>query len=231
MRIQDTPVWNDPLVQETIAAIGDVGEITQDGDISDNPVMRILTETGCQDPLAVCTVLGDIFYVGESLPQPVQAIAELVRIERVKEEGTAHLFAAGSATPLRIVLASLAAESTGDAFREASANGDPKELRGLVISAADTVIDLADGMAESGLWKEIPPKLLEKFMESAENIRSLLDSPSRKKVLDMAVGNLKTLAMQAAVQEAKDTTPPRHDPTSQFEACKKLAKTRYRLGQ
>lgn len=231
MRIQDTAVWNSPLVQETIAAIGDAGEITQAEDVNENPVMRVLMETECLDPLVIGVALADCRYVTSDLPQPVQETLELVNIDRIKEEGVAHLFAAGTPAPLCIILAGLAAESTGDAFREAMAGYDAKEMRPYVNSAADTVIGLADGLVDSGLWQQVPPRLVDKFLESAANIRGLLESPSRRKVLDTAVSDLKLAIAQATAAEMTgDACPPRIDPASQYEVCKNLAKTRYRIG-
>ena len=230
MRIQDTDVWNDPLVQETLAGVTDGGELSDEGDVNGNPVMKMLLETDCLEPVAVSMVIGSGAFVRrENLPPSVSGALDLAQAERVREEGPAHLFEAGNASALRFVLAEFASEATGDAYKNLVARPDFKELKPHVDAAAENVVALAEGLIDSGMWREMPPKLLDKFVECMENVRSMSDSMLARRGISSAISSFKTAVAEGTAREMAEMRAPCIDPSSRYAAMKHIAKTKYRL--
>jgi hypothetical protein len=231
MRIQDTDIWNDPIVQETIACIGEVGEITGGGDVNDNPIIKVMLETGGLDPLAVAAVMAgendSLFHRG-MLPASVQEVLELARATRVREEGPEHIFAARNASALRVVLAEFTSEVTGEAYQKLLNRPDFSELREHIDAGAQNVVALCDGLIETGLLREMPPKLLDKFIESMENVRFMVETSVLKRGVASAIQSLKLAIAETAAEEIA-AVAPRIDPSSQYEQMKQVAKTKFRV--
>lgn len=229
MRIQDTKIWNDPLVEETIAAVAELGEFGDTGDLNDHPVIRMLMDTDCLDPLTVAMVVGSGCFPRQSYPQEVNEGLELARADRVREEGPQHLFEAGNVSALRLVLAEFAVEATGDHFKDQVAKHDKASLKPHIDAAAANMVALADGLVDYGLWREIPPKLLDKFIEAMDNVRGLADTSVLKRGMCSSIANLKTAVAEGTMQEITEIRAPCIDPSSRYEAMKHIARTRYRL--
>jgi hypothetical protein len=231
MRIQDTDVWNDPLVQETLACVGELGELGDSGDINDNPVMKMLVETECFDPLAVSAVMagecGSLFMKGV-LPAAVSRQIEMTMPERVREQGPAHIFAAKDASALRQVLAEFSSEVTGEAYQKLLNRPDFKDIKPHIDAAAENVAALADGMIGTGLWRDVSPKLLDRFIESMENVSQLVESPVLKRGVRATVTSFKEAI---ATGTAKDIIAgqPQLDPACPYETLKQVAKTKFKV--
>ena len=229
MRIQDTEVWNDPLVQETLAGIAELGDLADSGDPGDAPIMKMLLETECLEPLAVSMALGMNAFDQRVLPAQVHEALELAEARRVREEGPAHLFASGNASALRFVLAEFASEATGEAYQNLLKRPDFNEIKPHVEAAAENVVALADGLVETGLWREMPPKLLDKFIESMENVRDMSGSGLAKRGIASSIAGLKTAVAEGTAREMAELRAPCVDPSSRYETMKHIAKTKYRL--
>lgn len=231
MRIQDTDVWNELVVQETVAMVGDLGEIGMNGDVNENPIMKVMLETGCLDPLAVSAVLAgenDTLFHSGALPPPVQEVLDLSRATRVREEGPGHIFTARNASALCVVLAEFSSEVTGDAYSKLLDRHDFSELKPHIDAGAHNVVALADGMIETGMLRDISPKLLDKFIEGMENVRQMAESSVLKRGIASAVQSLKAAIAETAAEELTSAAP-RIDPNSPYEQMKQLAKTKFKV--
>lgn len=231
MRIQDTDVWNDPLVQETIACIGDLGEAGDRGDVNDNRIIRMLVETECFDPLAVATAMardcGSLF-MKAALAETVARNIDMVEAERVREQGPGHIFAAKNSSALRFVLAEFTSEVTGEAYQKLLNRPDFPDLKEHINAAAQNVVALSDGLIETGMLRDMPPKLLDKFIESMENVRFMVETSVLKRGVASAIQSLKLAIAETAAEEIA-AAAPRIDPSSQYEQMKQVAKTKFRV--
>jgi hypothetical protein len=229
MRIQDTDTWNDPLVQETLASVAELHDLADGGDVNDHPIMKVLLQTDCLDPMAVAMVVGMNPYAQAAIPHEVRDALELAEAERVRDNGPGHLFMAGNSSAIRFVLAEFASEATGDAYKQLRARTDLAEIKPHIEAAASNVVALAEGLMDSGLWREMPPKLLDKFVESMENVKSMTDSGILKRGIASTVSSFKAVIAEGNAQEMTEVRAPCIDPSSQYMAMKQVARTKFRL--
>jgi hypothetical protein len=229
MRIQNTETWNDPLVQETLAGVAELHELADRGDINDHPVMKVLLQTECLDPLAVAMVIGMDPYARDAVPSEVRDALDLAEAERVRENGPGHLFMAGNVSAIRFVLAEFASEATGEGYKQLLARPDLAEIKPHIEAAAENVVALADGLMDSGLWRDMPPKLLDKFIESMENVKSMTGSSILKRGIASTVSAFKTVIAEGNAQEMTEVRAPCIDPSSQYMAMKQIARTKFLL--
>jgi hypothetical protein len=136
---------------------------------------------------------------------------------------------AGNASAIRFVLAEFASEATGEGYQALRTRSDLAGIKPHIEAAAGNVVALAEGLMETGMWREMPPKLLDKFIESMENVKFLCDSGVLKRGIASAVSSLKVTIAEGNAQEMTEVRAPCVDPSSQYMAMKHVARTKFRL--
>lgn len=218
MRIEDTDIWNDELVRETLENVAPDLD-----DLNASPYLRVLVETDSLDALNLSYLISETGSVFGTLPPAVEAFSERMNISAMREKPEI-VFGGDDTSGLKMVLAVLVSETTGEGLEKmkSAMGGRMSDFR----QGMDLIMELADRMVETGAVHNLPPALVEKFTEGLDNLKPLIDQSSRRKVMAEAAASLKFALQQGAAEEVH---APRIDPDSQYARLKQVARTKLKL--
>jgi hypothetical protein len=223
MKVEESDIWEDPFVQDIRKAVdADLDALNK------TPAVRALLATNSLDPLTAGVLIAATGSPKGELPRRVKEAVDLLESSsRLYSEGPGFLFQSEDTTVLKITVATLAHETTGEGFEKTKsvAAGRKSEVQ----KGVDLMADIADRLVESGAHLAIEPKLVERFAEGLDNMKQLEDFSSRRKMLNEASSALKYAMMQGNAAEVTHRAP-RVDPDSQFIRLKNDAKSRFKLG-
>lgn len=218
MKIENSKLWNDPLVRETLENVAPDLD-----DLNDSAYLRVLVETDSLDALNLSYLISETGSVFGTLPPSVEAFSERMNITAMREKPEI-LFEAEDTSGLKMVLAVLVSETTGAGLEKmkSAMGGRMQDFR----QGMDLIMELADRMVETGAVHNLPPALVEKFTEGLDNVKPLMEQTSRRKVMAEASASLKFAMQRGNVEEV---CAPRIDPDSQYARLKSVARTKLKL--
>lgn len=224
MKFEDSPIWDDPFVKEIRQSV--------DADLealNKVPAVKSLLETGSLDAETAAVLIAATGRVTGELPARVKKGVTLLEDSmRLYSEGPAFLFDAEDASVLKITLATLSSETTGEGFAKIKELAAAGQRRADLQKGVDLMTEISDRLVESGAHLAIEPKLVERFAEGLENMKQVEPFSSRRKMLNEAASALKYAMMQGAAAEVTHHAP-RIDPDSQYSRLKNDARNRFKL--
>ena len=243
MGLQLADIGNDPLVKETLAIFMEaVDESAPESEWSrrppreylepdlENPIFKILAETDALDSATAAGLACEHLLNWASLESVEKKLQPDV-LEVIKfmnnEQGVApeELVAKATPTGLKLLIASFAASTTSDDFKQMLAEAHPVELRMALSEISGLMTDIADRMLEDKSWQAIPPKLLDRYMDGMANLANATPGRAQKRFINMLISDLKTdVAKTAAAEIAALTPAPVIDPESPFVQLKNNAR-------
>ena len=238
MGLQIADLKDDPIVRQTLKAFsealsGDEGGGEADypmPPVDDMPGVRALLETDALDSVcaAVLSVgpLTHIISVDDIEKKLDPRVAETLRLlDGDATGGPEELLKAGNPHILKLLVASIAGSTDKDELRGMASHGDPMEIKMMANDLSDFILAISEHMIDNGAVKDIPPKLMDKFIEGIGNLSAITPSRTHKRVLTDITRELKEAVVKAAAVEVTVlTAPPVIDPASPFEKLKNDAR-------
>lgn len=222
MKIEDTALWNDPLVRETLDNVApDMAALNA------VPALKALRETEALDALTLAYLVSETGTVFGTLSPQVEAFGELVASGNLHEALDA-LFRPENASALRLVMAVLVTETTGEGLEKTQAAIASGRRKDEFRAGMDIMLEIADRLVTSEAVYALPPALVEKFAEGLDNMKPLQELSVHRKVMGEASASLKYAMMQANAEDIA-VAAPRIDPESQYAQLKPLARAKLRL--
>lgn len=192
-------VLNDPLVQETIAAIG-----SQPGsrDIFGNPALAALADADTLDSVTAAALIA----VGaradsRGLPRPVREAVEILSSPAVAYLGPLAMFESDNPAVHKIGLASVAAGLSGRELQRAQNDLSGRRFREEMTEVIEASLMMIDRVIESGTWKDMSPKLIDRFTDGLQNLKPLAGGKTRQRLIDISVQALKAEVAKGAAAE------------------------------
>ena len=243
MAMQKSDILSDLLVQNTAGAFretilekykgneyGPSAESLEARLDKDNPLIDILAETDSLEPVIAAVLIAeqyagytDINDVLPKLDKEVGAALKLLQSEEVMS-GPQALISSGNPVALKFAVGMIASLTSGEEFEEMKAEASPAELGMMMGQITGPVTDLAEHLSEGDNWKALPPKLLERYIETVETLAALSTSKTQKRVMTSIVDELKASIAKANTIELIETTAPKIDPDSPFVQLQNQAK-------
>jgi hypothetical protein len=242
MGLQLADVENDPLVQKTMQAFQDaIDEEYPDADFKpqsrhmvpqlDHPGFKILAEADALDSVSAAVLAASHFDVVISLDRVEDRLdKEVADVLRELQGGALSgdpdaLFGSDNPRVIKLLVAIVAGTTTSDELKDMAGQMHPSELRMQLGDAAEVLAALSEKMVDTGLCRELPPKLMDKFIEGVDNIANLMPGRVFKKAMREVGQELRTEMAKAAAEELTSlSTPPQVDPDSRFEQLKDNAR-------
>lgn len=246
MSMQISDIVNDPLVQETVKVFKDAilekykgndygpteDRLTLDID-SEHPALQALVATDSLDSVSAA-VLASEHYVGwgidpsslgAKLNPEVADTLKMLRDEAFLTGGKA-LVESGNPTAIKLAVAFVTGITSGEEFEEMKAAMREPEAQMMIAPMLSAITDLAENLSESDNWKLVPPKLMDRFIESIDTLSGLVSSKTQKRVISSISQDLKTAIAKGAAAEltqAQEAAPPKIDPDSPYVQLKDKA--------
>lgn len=240
--MQKSDIDADPLVQETLKVFKETIEesykdpnfldrVLSAEEKNDNPVLDLLAETDALDSVIAAVVVADRFRgwielsrVAPKLDGEVAAVLKLLDNEDFLVSGPAALLDSGNPAALKLVIATVASMMTGKEFEEMKADANPVEMKMALAQVGGLMTDLAEQLSESGKWAQLPPRLLDRYLDGMTNLADLSTSKAQKRVMTEVIQDLKAEVAKATAQEIAEKTPAQIDPNSPFAQLRQQAK-------
>ncbi len=237
MGLQLADIENDPLVKSTMQAYREAfAEEYTDPDFQpqdrhmmpqlDNPAFKTLAGIDELDSISAAVLSASHFNglipferVRDRLDKDVAAALEILNAD-VSDDPEA-VFKTKNPHVLKVLVATLAGVSATDELKEIVGQMYPGELQMEAVASCHTLCELTDRLLEDGRWKDLPPKLVDKYVEGLENVADIMPSRMFKRVLKLYAQDMKTEIAKAAAEEMlSQSLPPQVDPESRFEQLK-----------
>jgi hypothetical protein len=240
--MQKADIDTDPLVMETVKIFRDsiaakfpdrvnLDQLIVESAAQDSPVLNILAETDSLDPVTAAVIVTEHYAgwidqadIGPKLNPEVAALFKLMQGDELLAAGPAALVDSENPAALKLVVASMAAMTTGKEFAEMKVEAHPMELKMVLTEIGGIVTDLAERLSEDRKWEQLPPRLLDRYIEGMGNLAELSTSKTQKRVMNEIIQGLKTEVAKAAAQDLAEAKPPQLDPASPFIQLKEQAK-------
>lgn len=243
MAMQKADILSDLLVQNTAQAFretilekykgkeyGPSAESLEARIDEDHPLIDILAATDSLDPVIAAIIISEQYIsytsIGDVAPKLDREVAATLLLLQSEEAmaGPQALIDSGNPVALKFAVAMVTSLTSGEEFEEMKAEASPAELGMILGQITAPVTDIAEHLSEGDNWKILPPKLLERYIETVETLAAMSTSKTQKRVMKSIVDELKTSIAKANTIELIETTPPKIDPDSPFVTLKDQAK-------
>jgi hypothetical protein len=227
-RLSQHPLRNDPLVQQTVAALAEVSGndhlpelLDEDGDIS------IVLDSGVADGeiVSVAVILGFSQHLDDlqgRLPQDICAAARILKGDTPFNDQSGfikRLFEADNAVAVKFMLAALGGAYGSEEMRRKIAATDDGRLEEVFARALKNTVEINDQLMRRESWQKLPGAVLQKYAAAMEGFVNLAPDDWMKKA---ALGSLQDVRDKIV---AAETSPvPEDDADGRAARLKETSK-------
>lgn len=238
MGLQLTEMENDPVVKQTLKAYhgaltggrggDDIGDMIPP--VEEMPGVKALVKADALDSVSAAILavgpLTRIISVDDIEDQLDPRVADTLRVMNGPvEDGPGSLLVSGNPFVLKILVATVAGATAKDELTEMISGMYQEDQRAAVGDLSEFIVVLGEHMMETQRLAEIPPKLMDQFIEGIDNLAGVARDRMHKRVLADIGRELKAEVTKAAAAEITAAAPaPAIDPDSPFELLKKNAR-------
>lgn len=237
MGLQLSDVEKDPLVQKTLAVFTEAIKASYGEDFAskltpelDLPPLKVLADMDALDSVSA-TVLSvghlssyvSLSDIAQDLDKDVAAA--MLLMEQEMSTGPEELLASGNPVVLKLMIAAFSGAANSDLLKEMQQELPPSEFRNSFGELGDLVAEIADHLTQQKAWKDVPPKLLDAFVETVDRLAVIAPGRLQKRVLTEIAQELKIeIAKGASDDITLASAPPQIDPASPFAQLKANAR-------
>lgn len=208
-------IWNDPLVQATVAVLEEFNQPAVMGSrdwVKGDDGIVLLHDCDCLDALTLSATLVDkniqsdiLPALHARLPRDVYDIAMLMNETSNTLINIRKILAADNIPALKMIVTGMAGLRNDDMLGAAFA--DPAGNAEAVIVIATVMAEMTDEMLRHKLWNVLPEKAMTNYIDCAHALGNILVSPLLKNMLLTTVDKLET-AIEAERSLHADVASP-----------------------